>query len=311
MGSFNRDALRSSLKQAKDSEKAGGGLVDQRFWKPEVPEKGRATYRIRILPNVKTNGVPWIKYFQHVIKSPDGKWVVENCPVTLGKDCPFCNYSAGLFNTGDPSDEKTARTFWRKKNYMANILVVKDPRNEGANEGKIFLYRFGQKIWQKLDAALFPDEKSGEEELFFIDPVEGYDLNLVCKTQGQGKEAYPNYDDSTFAREKTAIAPSTAEMDKILDEIYDMESEFLSPSKFKSFDVLEDMFQTKFKGVSTKEDKPAKVETKQESKVEEKSTTKTEVKQVAKEEVKQAVKEEKSSKSDDDFLKDLENELDL
>jgi len=312
---FNKDSLKNALKVAKEQEKAGGGMVDQRQWKPEVPEKGKTIFKIRPLPIIKTNGTPWVKYFKHSLKGPTGQWVDEFCPNTIGKECPICKYSAELFNTGDPQDGKIARKFWRKKNYVVNILVKKDERNDGANEGKIFIYRFGQKVYDKFDSALFPDEKSGEEELFFIDPVEGYDFNLTCKTQGTGDDAYPNYDDSTFAREKSAVAKTPEEIDKILEEVYDLETEYLSPSKYKSYEALEEILKTKLLE-STISDSNKRSEKKSEEKKPEPETKKAEEKkpepETKKAEEKKPEPEKKAETkpaADDDFLKGLEEEL--
>lgn len=304
MATFDRNALLKTLKVAKDSEKSGA-VQDQRLWKPEVPEKGKSVYKIRVLPVVKNNSSVWTKVFKHNIKLGDGKYINEDCPVTIGKPCPICDHSAGLFNTGDPADEKRARNLWRKKNFFANILVVKDPRNEGANEGKIFLYRFGTKIYEKFDSALFPSEESGETQLFFVDPVEGYDFNLICKTVGTGKDAFPNYDESIFVREATPISKDSKEVDKILNEVYDIETEFLSPSKFKSYAELENILNTKILGVSDKMPE-RKIEKSEEKNS--KPAGKTEDKPVEKVEKKSNVKTSEE-KSDDDFLASLEEEL--
>lgn len=305
MAGFDRNALMKSLKTAKETEKSGA-LVDQRIWKPEVPEKGKAIYKIRVLPN-KTNTVPWAKVFQHNFKTPAGSYVNEVCPVTLGKECPICSYAAGFFNTGDEADRKKASNLWRKHNFYANILVVKDPRNDGANEGKVFLYRFGKKIYEKFDSALFPPEGSEESPLFFMDPVDGFDFSLICKTVGTGKDAFPNYDESSFVRDSSPISKNPKDVDKILDDVYDIEVEFLSPKRFKSYEELENILNTKILGVA------AKIKTEEENSKPEKETQKEKKvpNKIEKVEEKVAEKKVENSSSDDDFMKSLEKELEF
>lgn len=248
----NISALKDSMKktQERDASLDGGGQTDERYWRAETPKKGKSVYRIRVVPVLKPGADQWVKYFQHRIKGTTG-WVVENCPETFPENngkCPICNHSRKLFATGDTKDEEMGKKFWRGKNWITNIKVIKDGREEGANEGKVFIYRFGKKIYDKFNSALNPEDGSGEEQLFFIDPNDGYDFMLKCKTVSD----FANYDESEFAREATALAKSDKKMEELLDEVFDLEAEALAPKKFKSIEILENILNTKILGVSAK-----------------------------------------------------------
>jgi hypothetical protein len=226
----------------KEDENASTG-VDKRFWKPEAPKEGKNTFRIRMLPSMKTDAIPWIKLPKHQFKGPTG-WFVENCPSAIGHKCPIDEHASVLFNTGDPQDEIKARMYYRKKRYVCNILVVKDPRDNGANEGKVFLFEFGQKLYDKFYGALFPEGE--QEQLIFIDPVNGYDIFLKVKTVA----GFPNYDESEFAREASPLANSESAIDKILESAYDIQGEFLADKNFKSYDELDILFKAKVLNVT-------------------------------------------------------------
>lgn len=233
--------IRQALKKNKEEEeKKKKGFVDERIWKPEIPKKDKNVYRVRVLPY--NDDVPYVKLFQHQIKTTRGFWY-ENCPSTIDKECPICDRANELFATEDDADENEAFKLYKKKVYFANIIVVKDPRNDGENEGKVFLYRFGQKIFAKFEAALFPNVDEGEEELFFICPKEGYDFNVITKTLA----GFANYDESKFVQKSTPIAKNAKKADAIIESTFDV-SEEINPKKFKSFDELQDMFEKKVLG---------------------------------------------------------------
>lgn len=243
---WDSDAVMKLLQKRKDEENVN--YQDQRFWNSQAPKKGdkENVYRIRVLPNMMAGGQFAVKINRHGYQAPSGVWFIENCPTTIhgtGKGiCPSCDYAGPFFNTGDESDKKFASMIYRKQSYIANILVIKDPRDGGANEGKVFLWRFGQKLYKKLDTALFPPADSGLEQIMFIDPYKGYDLNLVVTLQRDGKKEYPNYDTSVFVRESTPIGKNDEEINKILESCYDIETEFLAPKQFKSYDELNTIF---------------------------------------------------------------------
>ncbi len=253
----DRSKLRKALKKSKEEDdKKKGGFVDERIWKPEIPKKDKNIFRIRVLPF--GNEVPWVNLRQHQIKTKTGFWY-ENCPTTIGKDCPICERAVELYATEDETDAKEASKIYRKQQYFSNILVVKDSRSDGDNEGRVFLYKYGKKIFDKFYSALYPNIEEGEEEVFFIgcdDEDQGYDFLLVAKTVS----GFANYDESKFAQKATAIAKTDAKIDAILDSGYKITDE-IAEDKFKSYDELVELFEQKVLGKET-------------TKIDEKATTK-------------------------------------
>lgn len=233
---WDRNKFLNNLGKMKEKEDAGAG-VDKRFYKVEAPKQGKNVYRVRVLPSMAANeNLPWVKVNKHQFKGPTG-WFFENCPTTIGEKCPIDEYAGLLFNTGDPKDEEMAKKYYRKKRYIANILVVQDKRDNGANEGKVFLWEFGQKIYDKLYGALYPE--GGLEQIIFMDPEQGYDLALIVKTV----DNFPNYDESSFVREATSIGKTPEDIQRILESTYDLQSEFLSGKNFKSYEQLDKEFK--------------------------------------------------------------------
>jgi hypothetical protein len=300
---WNQDAVIKLLQKRKEEETSS--FTDQRFWFSAPPKKGEkrseAVYRIRVLPNMKAGGEYCVKILRHGFQAPSGSWIIENCPKTLGNKCPIDEYAGPLFNDGDPSHKNFASKIYNKKNYIANILVIKDPRDNGVNEGKVFLWRFGQKLYNKFDTAIFPPEDSGLEKIIFFDPYNGYDLNLVVTIQKDGNVEYPNYDNSVFVRESTSIGKNDGEVDKILESCYDLEGEFLAPNQFKSYDELKVIFDNNVvnyrKAIGEQSQKKNDSNPTPTPKPEASST------KVAPE------KTEADSVSDDEFLSNLEAEL--
>jgi len=312
---LDNDILMKSLGKMKAHEKevtSGGGGTNlfstEKFWKPEVPKKGKNTFRIRPLPTLKEDGAHWVLILIHTgIKTTTGGWINEPCPETFPENkgqCPICNESRRLFNTGDPADEKRARLLWRKKSWVANILVVKDGRNDGSNENKVFMYKFGQKVYNKFDNALFPDPESGDKPLIFLNPTKGYDFKLVTKMVKDGQNEFPNYDDSEFYRESTPIDEKDKKIEEILENAFDLESELLAPTNFKTIEELEKILSIQILG-STKPSKPNESNV-QNSIEEEDEEEDFEVETESGEEY----EEDDSSSDDDDFLSELEKDLD-
>lgn len=245
---FSETDFMSVFTDMKGSEKevlSGGGnniFSTEKFWKADVPKKGKNTFRIRLLP---TKTIPWQLVLVHSsIKGASG-WINEMCPESFPKNknqCPICNEARRLYATGDPTDEKYAKPLWRKKYWVANIQVVKDSRGDDENEGKIFMFRFGTKLHDKFESAISP--QNGEEQVMFIHPTKGYDLSLVCKTVSK----FPNYDDSTFVRDSTSIGKNDKEAGQILDQVFDLTAEVMNPKNFKSLEDLEKILNTNIKG---------------------------------------------------------------
>ena len=181
----------------KLNQPQSGGGADERLWKPELDKSGNGYAVIRFLPAPDGEEMPWAKIWSHAFKGPGGQWYIENSLTTIGKDDPVGELNRELWNSGKESDKNIARAQKRKLSYYSNIYVVSDPAHP-ENEGKVFLYKYGKKIFDKLVEAMqpaFADETP-------IDPFnfwKGADFKLkIRKVDG-----YWNYDKSEFAAPNT------------------------------------------------------------------------------------------------------------
>ena len=129
---------------------------DERLWKPELDKSGNGYAVIRFLPAVEGEDMPWAKVFNHAFQGPTGQWYIENSLTTIGKADPVSELNSTFWNTGLESDKEIARKQKRKLQYFSNIYVVSDTKNPH-NEGKVFLFRYGKKIFDKLMAAMQPE----------------------------------------------------------------------------------------------------------------------------------------------------------
>lgn len=210
---------------------------DDRMWYPQRDKatgKGSAVIRFLPVPETDelTNGIPWVKTYTHAWKNEaNGRWYIEECPTTIGGKCPMCSANSDLWNSGRESDKQTARDRKRRLQYIANILVVSDPATP-ENEGKVFLFKFGKKIKEMIDKKITPEFEE-QKAVNVFDFWEGANFALrIGKVAG-----YTNYDASEFL-EKGPIG-SDDEIEKIYNSLYGL-SEFIDPSKFKSYDDLKD-----------------------------------------------------------------------
>ena len=212
---------------------------DVRFWKPTVDDKGNATAVIRFLP--MQNGTPFVKFHTHNFKyMVDGvaKFYIKNCINDFGYDreCPVCKKNTEYWNSTFKADKDIASARKRKLNFISNILVIKNPAKP-EEEGKVYLYNFGQKIYDKIKDKMFPsDEKKalGEgsyDEYVPFDLYEGADFLFEQVKQGD----YPNYDKSTFLKQKAVGTDKVIEA--IMDQVYDL-NEFIAEDKYISNDEV-------------------------------------------------------------------------
>jgi hypothetical protein len=206
---------------------------DDRFWSPKLDKAGNGYAVIRFLPGpaVDGDGAPdLVQYFSHGFQGPTGKWYIENSLTTFERKDPVGELNRRLWSTNDKVYQDIARKQKRKLSYISNILVVKDPENP-ANEGKVFLYRYGKKLFEKIKLSMFPviPDKPAVNPFDFY---EGADFRLVIRNVA----GYNNYDQSEFAS-PSRVKESEPEMKKIWESEYSL-SEFVSDSKFKSYTDL-------------------------------------------------------------------------
>ena len=210
--------------------KGSTGGADERLWKLDVDKAGNGYAVIRFLPAPNGEELPWAKVWSHAFQGPGG-WYIENSLTTLGGKDPVSEYNRILWNSGADEDKEQARKQKRKLTYIANIYVVKDPANP-QNEGKVFLYKFGKKIFDKISAAMQP-EFEDEEAIDPFDFWKGANFKLKAKNVA----GYRNYDSSEFAR-PDALLDDDDELEAIWKKQYSLE-EFTRQDQFKSYDELE------------------------------------------------------------------------
>jgi len=219
-------------KLVKEVEKmsATSGGDDDRLWKPELDKTGNGFAVVRFLPAPEGEELPWAKMYSHAFQGPGG-WYIENSLTTVGQKDPVSEYNRELWNTGSDKDKETVRKQKRKLNYYSNIYVVKDPVNP-QNEGKVFLFKYGKKIFDKVMAAMQP-EFEDETPINPFDFWQGANFKLkIRKVDG-----YWNYDKSEFETSAPLLEDDDA-LEALWKKQYSL-TELVSTSQFKSYDDLD------------------------------------------------------------------------
>jgi len=215
----------------KELEKTvSGKQVDERFWKPEVDASGNGYAVIRFLPAPDGETVPWAKVYSHAFQGPGG-WYIENSLTTLNEKDPVGEVNRQHWNAGTEEGKEVARRQKRKLSYYSNILVVKDPKHPD-NEGKVFLYKYGKKIHDKILAAMQP-EFQDETPVNVFDLWEGANFKLKIKKVA----GFWNYDSSEFDS-VSALSSDDTELEATWKKEHSLEA-FTSKDQFKSYDELE------------------------------------------------------------------------
>ena len=220
-----------TAKLVKEVEKMSnnGGQGDDRLWKLEVDKGGNGYAVIRFLPAPDGEDLPFVKLYSHAFQGPGG-WYIENSLTTLGQKDPVSEYNSQLWNNGTDAGKDTARKQKRKLTYISNIYVVKDPANP-ENEGKVFLYKYGKKIFDKLTAAMQP-EFEDEEAIDPFDFWQGANFKLKAKNVA----GYRNYDSSEFAATSSLLDDDDA-MEAVWKKEHSL-AELVATDQFKSYDEL-------------------------------------------------------------------------
>ena len=215
----------------KELEKSSSGKnVDERFWKPEVDASGNGYAVIRFLPAPEGETIPWAKVYSHAFQGPGG-WYIENSLTTINEKDPVGEVNRRLWNSGSDEDKETARKQKRKLQYYSNIYVVKDPKHP-ENEGKVFLYKYGKKIHDKILAAMQP-EFQDETPVNVFDLWEGANFKLKIKKVA----GYWNYDSSEFDS-VSALSADDDELEATWKQEHSLEA-FTARDQFKSYEDLE------------------------------------------------------------------------
>ena len=221
------EALNKKLATIAGNESKGG--ADDRFWSPTVDKAGNGYAVIRFLPPPANEDVPFIRIFDHGFQGPGG-WYIENSLTTLGKPDPVSEYNSKLWNSGVEANKEIARKQKRRLHFISNIYVVQDSGNPD-NEGKVFLYKYGKKLFDKLNEAMNP-QFADEEAVNPFDLWAGANFKLKIRNV----EGYRNYDKSEFDK-VGPLSTDDAELESIWKKEHSLQA-FLDPSNFKSYDEL-------------------------------------------------------------------------
>jgi hypothetical protein len=222
------DKINKKLQEQADSSK--GFAEDTRMWKAELDKSGNGFAVTRFLPAPTGEDLPWAKTWNHGFQGVGG-WYIEECPTTIGKKCPVCEYNSSLWNSGIEANKEIARKQKRRLVYMSNILVIKDPANP-QNEGELKLFKYGKKIFDKINDQMNPQFED-ENPTNPFDLWEGANFRLkIRKVDG-----FNNFDKSEF----DSVSPLYEGADEKLEELWKKEfplSEFTDDSRFKEFSEL-------------------------------------------------------------------------
>ena len=237
------DKLLNAVKEDSAPQEGKKSYKDERLWKPELDKSGNGYAVIRFLPSCDGEDLPWAKLWSHAFQGPTGQWYIENSLTTTGGKDPVSEHNTALWNSGVESDKEIARKQKRKLQYYSNVYVVSDAKHP-ENEGKVFLFRYGKKIFDKIMESMqpaFPDDVAVNPFDFW----EGANFKLkIRKVDG-----YWNYDKSEFDS-PTAIFKEESAIESLWKTQYPL-NEFTGESNFKSYDELKIRLDTVLSGKTT------------------------------------------------------------
>ena len=205
--------------------------VDDRIWKPTVDKAGNGYAVIRFLPAPNGEDLPWARFWDHAFQGPTGQWYIEKSLTSINQDDPVSQLNSKLWNSGIEDDKATVRKQKRRLNYVSNIMVLSDPGNP-ENEGKVFLYKFGKKIYDMIMDVMQPQFQD-EQPVNPFDFWEGADFKLKIRKV----EGYRNYDKSEFAAPSALLGGDDAKLEGVYNSQYALK-EFTDPTNYKSYDEL-------------------------------------------------------------------------
>lgn len=230
----NRDQI-SKLISAADAAGAGGGgkknYGDDRVWKPTVDKAGNGYAVLRFLPATEGSELPWVRYWDHGFKGPTGQWYIEKSLTSIGQQDPVSEHNSELWNSGIDSNKEIVRKQKRRLHYVVNAMVVSDPANP-ANEGKIVLYQFGKKIFDKIMDVMQP-QFADEDPVNPYDFWEGADFKIKIRQV----EGWVNYDKSEFAAPSALFDSDEERLEKVYNQLYSL-SDFIDPKNYKTYAEL-------------------------------------------------------------------------
>jgi len=241
--SSSLDKLRAAMETASPTGGEKKSFNDDTMWKPELDKTGNGYAVVRFLPTPEGEEMPWVSYFDHGFQGPGG-WYIEKSLTTLNKQDPVSEYNSTLWNTGIEANKEIARKQKRRLHYVSNVYVISDPKNPD-NEGKVFKYRFGKKIFEALKEAISP----AFEDETAINPFDLRGEGANFKIKIRKVDGYWNYDKSEF--EKPApLFTDEAKLNSTFSQVHSLSS-VIAPSEFKTYEELKEKFERVIGGTST------------------------------------------------------------
>jgi len=232
----NFDFLQKELEKIANPEKEKTSYQeDTRYWRAAVDKAGNGYAVVRFLPAIEGEELPWVRVFSHGFQGPSGRWYIENSLTTLGKSDPVSDANNELWNSGSEANKELARKRKRRLNYISNILVVKDPANP-ENEGKTFLFKYGKKIFDKINDVMFP-AFADEQAINPFDFWKGANFKLKIRKV----EGFTNYDKSEFEGTTELFEGNDDKIEAVWKAEHALQ-QFVDPSNFKPYEELKKKF---------------------------------------------------------------------
>jgi len=225
----------SELTKKLETAEKKNSYQDDRFWKPTLDKASNGMAVFRFLPAPENEDMPWAKLYTHAFKV-GGRWYIENSRTTIGEKDPVSEMNSELWNSGLESDKDIARDRKRKLSYISNILVLKDP-GAPENEGKVFLYKYGVKIFNKIQEAMQP-EFDDEDPINPFDYWAGANFKLKVRKVG----GYINYDKSEFESPSELLGGDDDKLEELWKTQHSLQA-FVAPDQFKTYDELKKKLQ--------------------------------------------------------------------
>ena len=217
--------------EAVSTKPSASSYEDDRLWKPTRDKAGNGYAVIRFLPANEGEDLPWVRYWDHGFKGPNGLWYIENSLTSIGQQDPVSEHNSVLWNSGRDEDKAIARERKRRLHYVSNVLIVSDPSNP-ENEGKVKLYKFGKKIFDKIMEAMQP-AFDDETPINPYDFWEGADFKIKIRKV----EGWVNYDKSEFATPSALYDGDEQRLEEVYNQLHNLQ-DFLDPKNYKSYDEL-------------------------------------------------------------------------
>ena len=233
----NRAASINKLVEAAEKINTPKTYGDDRIWSPAVDKAGNGYAILRFLPAKEGEDLPWVRFWDHGFKGPTGRWYIENSLTSIGQPDPVSEINSVLWNSGNEKDKEIARERKRRLHYVSNILVVSDPANPD-NEGKVFLYKYGKKIFDKIMDIMQPQFQDET-------PVNPFDFwsGANFKLKIRNFEGYRNYDKSEFESVSELFDGDEDKLEKVYNQLYSLK-DFIDPANYKSYaDLKRKLFE--------------------------------------------------------------------